>query len=352
MTRVIDVPATGTLPELHQLFQAALGWTDSHLHQFVADERTYGPAGEGVDDGLHEDESPVQLRSLPKRFVYRYDLGDGWEHDVEALGGGGDVPGCVEGTGGRPPEDCGGPPGFAQLKSVLADPGHEEHARMRAWAGELPSFDRAATDLLVRQTAGEVPASVRLLLDLLDGGVRLTPGGRLPRTVVRQVQEHRPGWHPLGRPASVEEDLVPLPTLYEILRQAGLVRQTRGVLTSTRAAADDVQTVRRLRSWFAPGGFMQALTEVAVAVVSASGPIGTTELAERAHSLLGSGWTLKGRALTSADVESVLDRLWTDLQAVDLVEHDRGTWREGPSARSLLPRATALAATLPREVAS
>jgi hypothetical protein len=31
VARVIDVPAA-TLPELHDLLQAALGWTDSHLH--------------------------------------------------------------------------------------------------------------------------------------------------------------------------------------------------------------------------------------------------------------------------------------------------------------------------------
>ena len=35
VTRVIDVPASATLPELHELLQAAIGWTDSHLHQFL-----------------------------------------------------------------------------------------------------------------------------------------------------------------------------------------------------------------------------------------------------------------------------------------------------------------------------
>lgn len=42
VTRVIDVPATATLPELHQLLQAALGWTDSHLHQFFTAGACYG----------------------------------------------------------------------------------------------------------------------------------------------------------------------------------------------------------------------------------------------------------------------------------------------------------------------
>jgi hypothetical protein len=40
VTRVIDVPQDSTLPELHDLLQVAIGWTDSHLHQFVASDKT------------------------------------------------------------------------------------------------------------------------------------------------------------------------------------------------------------------------------------------------------------------------------------------------------------------------
>ncbi|CAJ1493916.1 hypothetical protein MU0083_000558 [[Mycobacterium] kokjensenii] len=49
--RVFDVPSTATLPELHDLLQAGIGWTDSHLHQFVTADATYGmviPDEEGV----------------------------------------------------------------------------------------------------------------------------------------------------------------------------------------------------------------------------------------------------------------------------------------------------------------
>ena len=351
VVRVIDVPATSTLPELHELFQVALGWTDSHLHQFVVGDRTYGVVEPEWDDGLHEDEARVRLRDVPARFVYLYDLGDGWEHDVEVVGGGDDVAGCVDGTGGCPPEDCGGAPGFDELQAVLADPGHEEHARLREWAGELPTFDRAATDLLLRQTVGEVPASVRLLLDLLAGGVRLTPGGRLPRSIVRQVQQHRPGWYPLDRPASIEEDLVPLAVLHDMLRRVGLLRMAHGVLTPTRAAGDDLQTVRKLRSWFSDGGFREILAGVVVAVLSTSGPLGRAELAERAYALLGRGWTVDGRLLTCADVETMINRMSAELEAVDLVEGDLLTWRAGPSARTLLTRATAMAAAWSRDPA-
>jgi hypothetical protein len=230
--RILDVPADSTLPELHNLLQVALGWTDSHLHRFDAGEKSYGMAD--VDPPEDElDETKYRLRDLPARFVYAYDFGDGWEYDVEVLGAGDDEPGLRYGEGRCPPEDCGGPSGYARLLEVLADPKHPDPERRRDWAGELPEFDPEATDLLVRRTVGEVPGSVRLLLDLTAPGVRLTPGGRLPRKIVRQVQERRPTWHLLGHPAATEDDLPPLGALHDVLRQTGLLRLHRGVLSRT-----------------------------------------------------------------------------------------------------------------------
>ena len=74
--RVIDVPAVSTLPELHELLQAAVGWTDSHLHQFVTGEARYGvPDLDTMED--ERDEAGVLLSDLPPRFGYLYDFGDG-----------------------------------------------------------------------------------------------------------------------------------------------------------------------------------------------------------------------------------------------------------------------------------
>jgi len=250
--RVIDVPAAITLDELHEVLQVALGWTDSHLHQFRTDTTTYAVPFEVWDDGEAEvDERGVPMSMLPSDFVYAYDLGDGWEHEIAVLGRGGDTPGCVGGEGACPPEDCGGPYGYDELLGALANTRHPEHKRMRTWVGDgLRPFDQDATSQQVRHAVGDVPDSVRLLLDLLADGVKLTPGGRLPRALVRTVQEQRPGWYPLGRPASIEEDLQPLATLHDMLRHVRLLRPANGVLRPTKAAADEIETVRRLRSWF------------------------------------------------------------------------------------------------------
>jgi plasmid stability protein len=259
VVRVIDVPAGILLPELHDVLQAAIGWTDSHLHQFVADEVRYGMPD--IDDfNEFEDERPetgVPLRALPARFVYLYDFGDDWQHQVELSGPGGDRPGIIEGQGACPPEDVGGPHGYADFSKVLANPRDSEHEQIRGWAGAWKhAFDLATADLLVRQTVGEVPAPVRLVVDLTADGVKLTPGGRLPRAIVRKVQEHYPDWYPLGRPTSIEEDLPPLAALHDLLRDVGLLRLRKGILPPRRqrrhrgdpAPAIVVRTSTRLRN--------------------------------------------------------------------------------------------------------
>lgn len=343
VVRVIDVPATITLDDLHDVLQVAVGWTDSHLHQFRTDTATYGiPDDEWDGDEL--DERGARLADLPARFVYAYDFGDGWEHDVEVIGSGGEVPGCVDGAGACPPEDCGGPYGYDTMLAALADPRHDEHESMQEWVGDrLRPFDREATGRQVRAMVGEVPGSVRLVLDLLAGGVKLTPGGRLPRAMVREVQAARPGWYSLGRPASIEEDLLPLAALHDILRHVGLARLAKGVLWPTKAAGDDLEVVRRLRSWFEPGEFDTVVAERAVALSAARGPLPTGELAREVFALLGYGWRRGEDPITAHDVERTLRAMSHQFQALDLIEVNRSVWSPGESARSLLPGATLLA---------
>ncbi|AEV71544.1 Plasmid pRiA4b ORF-3-like protein [Mycolicibacterium rhodesiae NBB3] len=347
VARVIDVPASATLPELHELLQAAIGWTDSHLHQFVKPQTTYGMEIPGADVWSEDqrDETGARLADLGTEFEYLYDFGDGWTHDIEVLGRGGAAPGCIDGHGACPPEDCGGPSGYAELLEVLADSAHREHERLRSWVGNrLRPFDRAAIDQGVRRIVGQVPESVRLLLGFVSDGVKLTSGGRLPRTVVRSMQGHRPDWHLLGRPAATEDDLPPVAALHGLLRSVGLLRLSRGVLTPTRAANDDLSIVRRLRSAFDPNTFGTEITELTIGVLAAHGPLPLAELAVRVHPLLGYGWQLDGQPLTEEDVRIAIARQYPLLTGLDLIDSaDWRVWATGPAALSLLPRATMLA---------
>ena len=215
---------------------------------------------------------------------------------------------------------------------------------MREWVGDrLRPFDQESVDRRVRNAVGQVPESVRLLLGLLADGVKLTPGGRLPRVVVRAVQQQRPDWYPLGRPASIEEDLLPLAALHDVLRHVGLLRLAGGVLRPTKVAGDEVETVRRLRSWFPPREFHTLVAERAVALVVARGPLKTRDLAAEVLVMLGHGWRRGSDPITVMDVQHDLYRLAHQLAAVDVLATFSPAWTAGPSARSLLPGATLLA---------
>jgi hypothetical protein len=73
------------IADLHATLQLALGWSDDHLHRFVAQGREYGI---GYAGGLsfRDDSHKVRLADpglrAGERFLYEYDFTDGWEHDV------------------------------------------------------------------------------------------------------------------------------------------------------------------------------------------------------------------------------------------------------------------------------
>jgi pRiA4b ORF-3-like protein len=150
--RRVQVPATIRLNAFHTLIQTVFGWTDTHLHQFFIGGTSYGQPDDF--DEVVEDESAVTLAHAVgtgiKRFLYVYDFGDDWEHDVEvekiiAGNSGSERPVCLDGRRHRPPEDCGGPPGYNNFLAALRDPSHEEHDAMLEWVGG--SFDAEAFDL-------------------------------------------------------------------------------------------------------------------------------------------------------------------------------------------------------------
>ena len=86
--RRVDVPLTSHLLTLHYIIQFGFGWTDSHLFQFTIGNRNYGvPSEEDEFWGLKVYRAAgLRLRTLiergVERFVYVYDFGDDWRHDI------------------------------------------------------------------------------------------------------------------------------------------------------------------------------------------------------------------------------------------------------------------------------
>lgn len=147
--RRVQVPAGITLPRLHRVLQSAMGWTDSHLHQFEYDGALYGTPDPDLDLEIKSERS-VRLNDLlhlpQERLVYEYDFGDSWHHEVQLdrvlePDAGVTYPVCVAGALACPPEDCGGVSGYYGLLEVLQDPEHEEHENIQEFVGG--SFDPA-----------------------------------------------------------------------------------------------------------------------------------------------------------------------------------------------------------------
>jgi Plasmid pRiA4b ORF-3-like protein len=149
--RRIVVPGSVRLHKLHAVLLWTMGWAGGHLHEFVIGHDHYGEPDPDFDTPplVQRDDRVTLAAALGARksFVYLYDFGDGWEHRVTVekilppapqL----KLPQCLDGANACPPEDVGGPPGYADFLEAIRDPAHEEHDPMLQWCGG--AFDPAA----------------------------------------------------------------------------------------------------------------------------------------------------------------------------------------------------------------
>ena len=148
--RRILVPSDIQLGKLHIVLQVVMGWTNSHLHQFVSGRTFYGIHDDEFSFEMEvEDENKYKLNQLLKSekdaLIYEYDFGDGWEHKIvleKILPHENDkqLPRCIKGKRACPPEDCGGIWGYQGLLDILKDPEHQEYEDMVEWLdGEFDS---------------------------------------------------------------------------------------------------------------------------------------------------------------------------------------------------------------------
>jgi Plasmid pRiA4b ORF-3-like protein len=151
--RRLSLPSATSLATLHDALQVAFGWEDSHLHEFEVGDVRYGVPD--PDDEELLDEIEVTLTDvLPRKashLEYIYDLGDYWTHTIsaehieEAVVSGGarslrrrrraGVIACLDGERAAPPEDCGGPAGYADFLAAISDSAHPRHAELAEWIG-------------------------------------------------------------------------------------------------------------------------------------------------------------------------------------------------------------------------
>jgi hypothetical protein len=149
--RRIQISNQCTFWDLHVAIQDAMGWTDSHLHEF----RVFNPAtGKkeyiGIPDDEGEDVHPMlagwdvkvehYMRSEANHEIrYLYDFGDNWEHLIEFEGEQekqfDKYPVCLTGARACPPENVGGIPGYENFMAIIKNPRHKERKELLEWVG-------------------------------------------------------------------------------------------------------------------------------------------------------------------------------------------------------------------------
>ncbi len=153
-----------TLASLHRYLQWVMGWTDTHAHEFEVGASVVAPdwwiheSRLDADASRYRDERRVSVAAVVSElgargeFEYRYDMGDGWEHRIvieppQSAWASRDqpLPVCIAGENACPPDDVGGPHGYALFLEILGDPTHEEHEDMVRWIGGV--FDPKGFDL-------------------------------------------------------------------------------------------------------------------------------------------------------------------------------------------------------------
>ncbi len=121
--RRLLVASDTTIAQLHDVLQITMGWEDMHLHQFRIHGKAYGIYRDG---GISFADNPHQVMLADfklrkgERFLYEYDMGDFWQHDIRLeqvlpRDTSTRYPVCTAGDGDCPPEDCGGSWGYMNL---------------------------------------------------------------------------------------------------------------------------------------------------------------------------------------------------------------------------------------------
>ena len=155
--RRILIKSDFLLSDFHKVIQSSMGWTNSHLHQFIKDQNFYTVRMQ--DDDFWNEMNNVDYKKMKvsdlllkekEKIVYEYDFGDGWRHDIvlekillndEKM----KFPVCLAGKRNCPPEDIGGVWGYKSMLEILKQPKHEEYKSYKEWLGN--DFDPEYFDI-------------------------------------------------------------------------------------------------------------------------------------------------------------------------------------------------------------
>ena len=175
--RRIEVPVSIALDTLHEMIQAIMPWENYHMYAFyqrLTDDVRWGlPPPEdlafGMDIRDSREATLASVLAMPKFKLlrYNYDFGDDWQHSIKVERRFSaelweQYPRLVDAKGRCPPEDVGGPWGYADYLEAMSDPTHKRHAELIGWLGRRDpnQIDRQAMETALARFAGgtRVPA--------------------------------------------------------------------------------------------------------------------------------------------------------------------------------------------------
>ena len=139
-----------TFDKLHKIIQKVMGWEDYHVYEFNVYSNEFGLVDSDALDANPDLKSSKSARlfecldHVGQKFIYRYDFGDDWEHElvVEKIiedDRGKKIPFCVEGKRACPKEGCGGVSGYQRFMKMLntgIDPTGQDPNELKAWLGD------------------------------------------------------------------------------------------------------------------------------------------------------------------------------------------------------------------------
>ncbi len=178
--RRIEVPVSVKLDTLHEMIQAIMPWDNYHGYEFHVRETYWGIPMPELDSGfgfpIGDARKATLARALSepnfKALRYTYDMGDDWRHTIKVerrftaeLWD--TFPRLIAAKGRCPPEDCGGPWGYADYLEAMSDPHHPRHAELVEWLGRRDPNEiataamEAALSLFVKQPKPPARRAVR-----------------------------------------------------------------------------------------------------------------------------------------------------------------------------------------------
>lgn len=288
--RRLDLRSDLSLDVVHQVLQAAFGWTDSHLHRFSLGGHPFDRTSQlflcpyDVENGEDEDDGGIAAGDVrldetlqePGDVVhYLYDYGDNWDVTIQLekllpAEPGSPAASAVDGRRAAPPEDSGGGTDLASLAMVVDDPAHFDldqlnqalrgphlvmlesgvDQRLVDLVGRLrhtPVGEDLAERMVVLRSQPTQPDHAELVASLaahrwfleraVDGGIELTSAGYLKPADVEAASAVVPTMRDWIGKNNREINTVPLLRFRESLQSMGLLRKYKGALLLTRAGA-------------------------------------------------------------------------------------------------------------------